>query len=279
MVRIGILLTHPRQEKKKGELLGDVRSEWAQHAPRKYNFPKQEEEYGKYGLPTDVAIGSYIQHALKQKDVEVDFIEPKEISKERLRSNDLNFLLIYDVLEAFHTDKSIDKAVYNNLKKCLLGAKNVYPPREYQEFIYSKINYYNYLQEKKVSVLPTFTLTTEEYKKIGHDASLRKLLEFWDREKLGTVIAKPVYGQEGMNIEWFDKDDKEDVKRAEETCLHTSEDAPRNILVLLSRRWCMALATRRKALNCACTTWATSTSIPFAQAREEWAPMVLRNLA
>jgi hypothetical protein len=279
MVRIGILLTHPRQEKKKGELLGDVRSEWAQHAPRKYNFPKQEEEYGKYGLPTDVAIGSYIQHALKQKDVEVDFIEPKDISKERLRSNDLNFLLIYDVLEAFHTDKSIDKAVYNNLKKCLLGAKNVYPPREYQEFIYSKINYYNYLQEKKVSVLPTFTLTTEEYKKIGHDASLRKLLEFWDREKLGTVIAKPVYGQEGMNIEWFDKDDKEDVRKGGGDVSSYFRRCTKKYPGFVVQKMVHGFGNTKEALNCACTTWATSTSIPFAQAREEWAPMVLRNLA
>lgn len=211
MVRIGILLTLPKQEQRKGELLGDIKGEWTNHVPKKWNFDKNDnDEYGKYGIPTDVAIGAYAQHGLNEKDVEVDFIPPKEISKKRLASNDLNFLLIYDVLEAFHTDKSTDKETYNNLKKCLLGAKNVYPPREYQEFVYSKINYYKYLQQKKVNVLPTFTMTTEEYKKIGHEAALKKLINFWDQENLGDVIAKPVYGQEGIDVDWFDGEDDYD---------------------------------------------------------------------
>jgi hypothetical protein len=208
MVRIGILLTNLKSELKKNELLACSEFDWAQPALAEKLGVKRDAacqaKYGRYGLPTDVAIGAYIQNALKQKDVEVDFIYPKEISKERLKSNDLNFMLIYDILEAFHTDKSPGKKVYNNLKKCLLGAKNVYPPREYQEFIYSKINYYSYLQEKKVDVLPTFTMTAEEYRKLGHDVALERVLEFQARERLGPFIGKPVYGQEGKDIEWFD---------------------------------------------------------------------------
>jgi len=170
-------------------------------------LPKNKRS-GTHGIPTDVATGAYIQHVLKQKDVEVDFITPKEISKERLKANDLNFLLIYDILEAFHTDKSVDRTTYNTLKTCLLGAKNVYPPRKYQEFVYSKINYYNYLKENKVNVLPTFTMTTEEYNKLGHDVAMERVLEFWNQEGIRSVIAKPVYGQEGKDVEFFAPTDK-----------------------------------------------------------------------
>jgi len=211
-VRIGILLTLPEQERKKGELISCGDEEWCKKIPKQFVFErtsKKFKKYGKYGYPTDVATGAYIQHALKEKDVEVDFILPSEITKARLASNDLNFLMIYDILEAFHTDKTDAKTVYNNLKKCLLGAQNVYPPREYQEFVYSKINYYNYLKEKNVSIIPTFTMTSEEYHKLGHEAAMKKVLAFWDEEKLGRVICKPVYGQEAKDLEFFNPTPKD----------------------------------------------------------------------
>jgi len=207
MVRIGVLLTNSKTEIKKGELLACAELEWAQPLVQQFGKERNEEcpqKYGRYGIPTDVAIGAYIQNALNQKDVEVDYIMPKEISKERLKSNDLNFLLIYDILEAFHTDKSPGKKVYNNLKKCLLEAKNVYPPREYQEFVYSKINYYNYLQDKNIDVLPTFTMTAKEYNLMGHDVALQRVLDFEAEKQLGRFIGKPVYGQESKDIEWFE---------------------------------------------------------------------------
>lgn len=205
MVRIGVLLTHPKQELKKGELF-HFNEEWAKKVPKKFVFKQDEGKHkrsGKFGTPTDVLTGTYIQHALQEKDVSVDLIAPEEVSKERLRSNDLNFLMVYDDLEAFHTDRVQGKPHFKKFKKCLEGADNVYPPRKYQEFVYSKINYYSYLQKKRVSVLPTFTMTSEEYEKFGHSVAVDKVLDFHRREGLHNVIAKPVLGQEGKDIEWF----------------------------------------------------------------------------
>jgi hypothetical protein len=203
-------LTHPKQEKKKGELMKCEHIEWTKSVSKEFVYPrnKRNRKLGKHGIPTDVATGACITNLLQEEDVEVDFILPEKVSKERLRSNDLNFLLVYDVLEAFHTDKSANRKVYKNLKSCLLGAKNVFPPREYQEFVYSKINYYKYLKEKKVNILPTFSMTTEEYNKLGHDAAMKEVLHFWNHENLGKVIAKPVYGQEGKDFEIFTPKEK-----------------------------------------------------------------------
>lgn len=205
MVRIGILLTHPKQEFKKGELF-DLKEEWTKLIPKKFVFERDEDTHrriGKFGIPTDVLTGGFIEHGIGEKDVSVDLIAPQEVTKARLASNDLNFLLVYDMLEAFHTDRSPGKVVYKNVKKCLAEAKNVFPPAEYQEFVYSKINYYSFLQKKRISVLPTFTMTTEEYKKFGHSAAVDKVLDFAEQSGLDRVIGKPVLGQESKDIEWF----------------------------------------------------------------------------
>jgi len=198
-------LTYPRQEKNKNELVSCARSEWAKPIHKQFFLERcrTKRRADKVGVPADVAIGSFIQHSLKQKDVEVDFIFPKEVSKERLKSNDLNFLLIYDLLESFHTDTSVDKPTYNNLKACLLEAKNVYPPRAYQDFVCSKITYYNYLKRKNVNILPTFTMTTKEYNELGPDAAMKKVLEYCGREGLSSVIGKPEHGQESRDIAFF----------------------------------------------------------------------------
>jgi len=190
--------------------------EWTKPVPQKF-FAKRKQggrqKYGSYGIQTDVAVGAYIQHALKLKGVDVDLIPHTEISKTRLRSNDLNFCLQYSMvcasyIDQHYPDKSNRNANKNHLKACLLGVKNVYPPMEYQEFIQSKINYYSYLQAKNLEILPTFTMTNKEYEKLGHDASMKKVCEWWQLEELGTVIGKPVLGMGGDDCDFFHATDK-----------------------------------------------------------------------
>jgi hypothetical protein len=183
-VKIGIVLTYPKNEVKKADLISHHPSlPYTQHADKKYIVERKyiwkgdvlkkvkRHPLGKYGIPTDVAIGCSVRHMSKVgSGVSVDFILPHEVSAERLKANDLNFLILYDVLEAFHTDKTKGKQVYKTLEHCLRNATNVFPPFAYQELIYSKIKYYNYLKEHKIGIAPTLTMTAEEYQKLGHDA-------------------------------------------------------------------------------------------------------------
>jgi len=148
-------------------------------------------------------VGHYIKHACQGEDVDVDLILPHEISVERFGKNDLNFLLIYDLLEAFHTDKTEDKKVYAALKQCLSDCENIYPPLDYQELIYSKIKYYNFLKENEVDILPTLTMTTEEYHELGHDEAVKKVLGQVSSGSWGRFICKPVYGQESKDAKFF----------------------------------------------------------------------------
>lgn len=137
---------------------------------------------------------------------------PGEVSKQRFASNDLNFVLQQGLLEAHYMDVSRkasgDKLIYEKWKAAFQASENVYPPLEYQELCASKINYSEYLTENKLSVLPTFSLTAKDYNQREHDASMKKVFDFWQREGLGNVIAKPVLGMGGADIKFF-KDNEE----------------------------------------------------------------------
>merc|ERR1711964_396172 len=172
------------------------------------------------GIPTDVAIGCFIKHAYADKNVDVDMILPHEINKERIESNDINFLVIYDLLESFHTDKSKDKKIYNELKKCLETCDNIFPPHNYQKLIYSKIEYYNYLMENNISIAPTMTLTTEQYAAMGGaESTVKKIIETATDENWGRFICKPVYGQEGIDCKFFETSHQKSLARYLEKCM------------------------------------------------------------
>lgn len=233
-IRIGILLTYPKLEVVKEELItyfSNLRP-WNKEAPkwaikeRKFRREKKvkgNHPMGKYGIPTDVAIASYIKHAYEgeDKDVVVDMILPHDISKERLARNDINFLLTYDPLEAFHTDKSEGKKLYKKVAKVLNEANNVYPPKKYQQLIYSKIEYYKYLKKNNIAIAPTLTMTANEFKKLGKKKGTEKLWGQILKEDWPRFIIKPVLGIEGIDAEFFDQEDDEDFADHLEHCMKT----------------------------------------------------------
>lgn len=214
-LRIGILITEPKLEQTKEELVGNSKMmrnvcPWLPEDDNQYMLERKykndelktrADSRGKYGVPGDIAVGYYVKHNFK--NVDVDFILPHEISLKRLQSNNLNFLMIYDILEAFHTDKSEGKKVYNTLKRCLKKAGNIYPPLEYQELVYSKIKYYRYMQEHNINIAPTLTMTAAEYRRFGKERAVQKVLEHVQAEKWDKFIAKPVYGQESKDVKFF----------------------------------------------------------------------------
>lgn len=229
-IRIGILLTYPKLEQKKEELVGE---KWAKtvcpflkDVDEKYvmerkcykeKTKKSEDSRGRHGVPSDVAIGYYIKSIAK--NVEVDLILPHEISLKRLQANHLNFLLIYDLLEAFHTDKSEGRETYGTLRKCLAKAGNIYPPLEYQDLVYSKIKYYNYMKENDVPIAPTLCMTAAEYRALGCDRAVKKVLDHVDAEKWGKFLTKPVYGQESTDVYFWTSGCKKRLASYLERCM------------------------------------------------------------
>jgi len=209
MVRIGILLTSPKREQHKAELLSytkDLKEHpWNKDVPEEF-IMKREWHFrlSKYGIPQDFAVANFIKHTFEKDGVEVDFILPHEVSEQRLAANDLNFCQIYELLESFHIDQTKDKEFYNVLVDCFKKAKNIFPPLDYQEFIYSKARYYKHMQDNDINILPTLTMLKEEYLKMGHKKAVQHVMEHVQSEDWGRFIAKPVGGQEAKDVKFFD---------------------------------------------------------------------------
>jgi len=228
--RIGILLTDSKSEAKKEEIISLRRRvpprPWIKEVDFKTNpdFRIERDAYKlKYfdtevpktiGIATDVSIGEYLK-MYHGDTFEIDYIRPKDISKERLAQNDINFLIIYDLLESFHIDRSKGKRVYHNFLDAVRSANNIFPNWELQEFIGSKLMYYNHFKNVGIPIVPTHTLTRDEFAEQitmetaaggaegAADRVVKSILATIQRENWGKFIAKPVLGQESKACKTF----------------------------------------------------------------------------
>ena len=138
-LKIGIILNYKTAEKKKDELIKVSKYSWLSNVSKELVILRN----GKPHVPADVAIGMYLQNTYS--DILVDFITPREISTQRFKKNHLNFVIIYDLVEAFHLSSP---AEFKKYKTSLKNCGNVYPPYEYQKFVNNKCTYYKYLEKK-----------------------------------------------------------------------------------------------------------------------------------
>ena len=204
-LKIGIVLNYKKAEKKKDELLNisSRKMPWLALA--------KEEKYKAHVISAvragkerqfiaaDVAIGIYIESHFPH--VEIDYITPPEISTRRFKKNDIVFVIIYDLLEAFHLS---DKQIFYTFKNALKNSNNVYPPYQYQKFINNKCSYYKYLADKDISVAPTFCITKEKWYSKSPAKYVDNLLSKVKTKKWDSIIAKPVYGQEAIGFAKFE---------------------------------------------------------------------------
>mmetsp|Transcript_4178 Transcript_4178/g.11651 ORF Transcript_4178/g.11651 Transcript_4178/m.11651 type:complete len:413 (-) Transcript_4178:73-1311(-) len=124
--------------------------------PDKYRVDPDSHEYLKDCAPgtkgqahADTAIPWYIQK--HYPEIEVDIIFPTEITLKRLKSNLVNFVIGYDVINAVFEGKDKMKAMIKTFKGC----GNIMPSWEVQEFIYMKSSYMNELKRLGVPMAPT----------------------------------------------------------------------------------------------------------------------------
>lgn len=243
--RIGILLTRSADEAKKEEIISlrkrNPPRPWIKNvdfiknpdfkitrAP--YNLGYKNTPVPKtIGVATDVSAGEYIKH-FHGEEFEVDFIRPAEITKERLATNDINFLLIYDLLESFHTDRTKGKRLYNNFLQIIKNTPNVFPNWEYQEFIDSKLIYYNYFKANDIPICPTVTISRDEWNERVAKSSTKQvageiLSIIMKEEKWQKFIGKPVFGQEAKSCKIF-KDMKDIENRFEKYIVGTMVKYP-----------------------------------------------------
>jgi hypothetical protein len=198
MYKLGIVLNYKNAEKKKDELLDIDSKPWLHLANDSRYKPYVVLKKGEKFVPADVAIGLYIES--KYPNIKVDYITPGEISTRRFKMNDLVFIIIYDLLEAFHLTK---KNNFHNFKLALKNSNNVYPPYQYQKFINNKCLYYKYLGKKGIPVAPTHCVTKEKWYTRNPKMYISNLITKVKHNKWESIIAKPVYGQESKDFAKF----------------------------------------------------------------------------
>ena len=208
-IKIGIVLNYKNAEKKKDELYCSSKNRpWLNLDDSIKDFTIMRKN--KRCVPADVAIGIYLEsYKDPEIQIKVDYITPDDISIARFKSNDIVFIIIYDLLEAFHLS---DKSKFENFKHTLKNSPNVYPPYNYQKFINNKCTYYRYLADKKIPVAPTHCITKEKWVKRDSESYVNKLISKVNHNKWESIIAKPVYGQESKDFAKFKDLNKNRIK-------------------------------------------------------------------
>ena len=194
-VKIGMVLNYKSAERKKDELI-NIRDKKRSWLGDKIVDPQHIINKGKSKfVADDVATGYYLKEVM---GADVDFIQPDEISTARFKKNDIVFVLIYDLLEAYHLS---GPKKYQEYKRVLKTSPNVYPPYEYQKFINNKCTYYKFLEKKGLPIAPTYCVSGDKLLKENY---VKKLIQRLKREnKWQDFIAKPVLGQESKDFQKF----------------------------------------------------------------------------
>ena len=157
--------------------------------------PKKYLQYEE--LNTDVAIAMTIKQSYP--DINVDIILPKDISLQRLKKNDVNFILGYDCINQIvgepYVKKFTGKTGYNKLRSIYSNkSAKVFPPIEFLDFIWSKDKYLEKFYKKKIPITPTITVSTFNTSKIISSVQKKNWQQF---------IIKPVGGTVAIGVERF----------------------------------------------------------------------------
>ena len=173
--------------------------ELKKQTPKKY----LADTYNKKNqLHTDVAIAMTVKN--KFPGHKIDIILPKEISVNRLKKNDINFVLGYDYITTIEQDPWVPKFagekggqklidIYKN-PKC-----NIFPPYKHQDFIYNKRKYLTKIKNSGIPINPTIF--------IKNNVNIPKLLAQISGYQWKQFIIKPIGGCEGHGCGFFTTED------------------------------------------------------------------------
>lgn len=153
-IRIGFLVGKDTDLVEDKKYVGD--SSFLNDMPDQYRVDPKSHEYLKNCKPgtkgeahADVAIPWYIHK--HYDDVEVDIIFPEDITVKRLKSNLVNYIAGYDVINAVF--EGPDRLKY--MKKVFAKCGNLLPSYDVQNFIYYKSAYMTKCKELGIPMAPT----------------------------------------------------------------------------------------------------------------------------
>ena len=102
------------------------------------------------------ALIAYLEH--KYKDVELMYID--SFDENKLKQNDINFLVSINLLYAWEQSDAEYKRVYNLMNNPNI---NFYPNLKEQLFLFNKGKYLNHYKKKGIPIAPTFIIKSQLY--------------------------------------------------------------------------------------------------------------------
>ena len=152
----------------------------------------------KNKLHTDVAIAMTVK--TKFPENKVDIILPHEISLQRLKKNDINFVLGYDYISTIEQDPYVKKFAGEKgqalLKKIYSDPQSkIFPPYKHQDFIWNKKKYLTKFKNSGIPINPTIF--------VKKSVTIPRLLAQISSYKWEQFIVKPIGGCEGHGCGFF----------------------------------------------------------------------------
>lgn len=195
-MKIGFIITpYKNEELIKDELIAiNHQRPWLKLVNSKFIIDHKNKKW----VSDDISIYYYLKETYKQYIFEYILGNDRHIY-EKVKRCDIVFLLIFDMLEAFHI---LSNSQFNEMKRTFM-LPNVYPPYLFQNFINNKNKYYDYLKQKNINVLPMVYISSDEFKK-DPKLSVKKVMEM-QRGDENSFIGKPIFGQEKIDFERFDQ--------------------------------------------------------------------------
>jgi hypothetical protein len=149
-------------------------------------------------LQQDVAIAMAVKS--KFPGITVDIITPSDISLERLKKNDINFVLGYDYISTIEQDPWVPKFAGERGQKRLIQIysnpdSKIFPPFKHQDFIWNKKKYLTKFQKSGVPINPTIF--------VKDNVRISNLLNQIKEYKWKQFIIKPIGGCEGHGCGFF----------------------------------------------------------------------------
>jgi len=159
--------------------------------------PKKYYENGN--VHTDIALAYLIK--TKYVGVDVDIIKPNEITNQRLKKNDINFVIGYDIINVINEDPPVKQFTgqrgLEKLDKIYQAKTNkLFPSYPFMSFLWDKKKYLQHLEKNGVPISPTIFIK----KNIKSSELLKKIkLKKWKN-----FIIKPIGGTIAYGLGIFD---------------------------------------------------------------------------
>ena len=198
-MRIGILLTpYKEQQIEKEQYVKISKRSWLSTLEDKNTITVKNKKFAT----DDLSIFMYLKKNFGEKHTFLPIYGDDNNIKSKIEKCDIVFLLIFDILEAYHTHTKKD--FYK--MKTIFKSPNVFPPYDYQDLINHKNKYYDYLEKNDINVLPFVYISSREIKN-NLKGCLKKIGKLKPGND-GKFIGKPIYGQESIDYKEFDENTK-----------------------------------------------------------------------